>query len=294
MMESIKPSALMSNGSKAFRKKYFKKNNPKKRFVIWSIISVSVLIFILVMPYLAKYDPYEINLTNTLFAPTKEHILGTDYLGRDVLSRILVGGRRSVYSALLVVLITASIGTVIGVLCGFFGGIFDTIVMRITDSFQAFPTLIFTIAVAAILGGGLFNAIIAMSVIGWTSYARLARSNVMTIKEKTYVKASIITGYSKAAVLFKVILPNAISGIIVMASMNISNCILAFAGLSFLGLGTQRPFPEWGGMLNDGQETLQLAPWCVIYPGIAIFIIAFIMGMFGDSVNELLNPNKKK
>ena len=133
---------------------------------------------------------------------------------------------------------------------------------------------------------------IAMCAISWTSYARLARSSVMSIKERTYVKAALITGSSKASVLFRTILPNSLGSIIVMASMHVSNEILSFAGLSFLGLGTAKPFPEWGAMLNDGQQTLQTAPWTVIFPGLAIFAVVIIMGMFGDSVNELLNPNK--
>ena len=294
MMDGIKPSNLISKQARRARRKARSRISPKTRLIIWSSIVIALLVFVIFSPKLAPYDPYAIDLKNTLTGPSPVHKLGTDYIGRDVLSRILCGGYRSIYSALAVVAITAVIGTVIGILCGYIGGAFDTIVMRITDSFQAFPSLIFTIAVAAMLGGGLLNAIIAMSVIGWTGYARLARSSVITIKEKTYVKAAFITGYSKLGLLFRTILPNAISSIIVMASMSVSDKILAFAGLSYLGLGTAKPFPEWGAMLNDGQETLQLAPWAIIYPGIAIFVVVIIMGMFGDSVNEYLNPDKNK
>lgn len=294
MLEVIKPSNLISKQARRARCKAGSRIRPKTRLIIWSGIAIALLVFVIFSPKIAPHDPYAIDLKNTLRGPSDIHRLGTDYIGRDILSRILCGGYRSIYSSLAVVVITAVTGTFIGVLCGYIGGAFDTIVMRITDSFQAFPSLIFTIAVAAMLGGGLLNAIIAMSAIGWTGYARLARSSVITIKEKTYVKSAFITGYSKVGLLFRIILPNAISSIIVMASMDVSNKILAFAGLSYLGLGTAKPFPEWGAMLNDGQETLQIAPWAIIYPGMAIFIVVIIMGMFGDSVNEYLNPEKRK
>ncbi|MDU0939916.1 MAG: ABC transporter permease [Clostridiales bacterium] len=294
MMDCIKPSNVISKQAGKVRRRVGNRISPRTRLIIWSSVVIGLLVFVIFSPRLAPYDPYAIDLKNTLTGPSELHRLGTDYIGRDIFSRILHGGYRSIYSALAVVLITAGTGTVVGILCGYIGGAFDTIVMRITDSFQAFPSLIFTIAVAAMLGGGLLNAIIAMSAIGWTGYARLARSSVITIKEKNYVKAALITGSSKTGLLFRTILPNAMSSIIVMASMSVSNKILAFAGLSYLGLGTAKPFPEWGAMLNDGQETLQIAPWAVIYPGAAIFIVVIIMGMFGDSVNEYLNPDKKK
>ena len=286
------PTAVISKTAAKIRKKALKKNHTRLRFIIWSCIAAALFIFVIITPVFAPFDPYEIDLKNTLTAPSGAHIMGTDYVGRDIFSRILHGGARSVYTAVAVVAITATIGTIIGTLCGYIGGAFDVIVMRITDAFQAFPSLIFTIAVAAMLGGGMTNAIFAMCAIGWTAYARLARSSVMSVKERTYVKAALITGSSKPGTLFKTVLPNSLGSIIVMASMHIGNEILAFAGLSYLGLGTAKPFPEWGTMLNDGQQSLQTAPWTVIFPGIAIFAVVIIMGMFGDSVNELLNPDK--
>ncbi len=291
-IDGLKPSSIISKSAAKIRKRALKKNRTKLRFIIWSCIAAALFVFVIIAPAFAPYDPYAIDLKNTLSAPSDIHVMGTDYVGRDILSRILCGGYRSVYAAVAVVAITATIGTIIGTLCGYIGGAFDVIVMRITDAFQAFPSLIFTIAVAAMLGGGMLNAIVAMCAISWTSYARMARSSVMSVKERTYVKAALITGSSKASVLFKTILPNSLGSIIVMASMHVSNEILAFAGLSFLGLGTAKPFPEWGTMLNDGQQTLQTAPWTVIFPGLAIFAVVIIMGMFGDSVNELLNPDK--
>lgn len=158
---------------------------------------------------------------------------------------------------------------------------------------QSFPSLVFTIAVASMLGADLGNCIIALSAIGWTTYARLAWSQVLSLKEKTFVSAAKVSGMSDGWILLHALLPNSLSPVIVEASMHVGNAILSFAGLSFLGLGTMPPFPEWGTMLNDGKATLQTAPWTVIFPGLAILLVVMIMGMFGDSIHNLFNPQKR-
>ena len=265
---------------------------PKARFLFWLAVVGLLAVFALAAPLFIRHDPLEVNLLQVTKAPGKEYIMGTDYIGRCIFCRLVKGASRSIFAACAVVAITFVIGTAIGCLCGYIGGAFDTVVMRFVDAVQAFPSMVFTISVAAMLGSGLLNCIIAMTAVGWTGYARLARSQVLTLKEKTFVSAARISGMSRTAILFKTILPNSLTPLVVSASMHVGSAILGFSGLSFLGLGTAPPFPEWGNMLNDGKATLQTAPWTVIFPGLAILIVVMIMGMFGDSINELLNPKK--
>lgn len=269
------------------------KISTKGRFLFWCCVVAALVIFALVGPHFCRHDPYKIDLRNVTAAPSDEYIFGTDYIGRCIACRLVHGASRSIFAAFAVVAITFVIGTAIGVVSAYVGGAFDTVVMRFVDAVQAFPSMVFTISVAAMLGTGMINCIIAMTVIGWTGYARLARTQVLSLKEKTFVSAARISGMSRAQILLKTILPNSLTPLVVSASMHVGNAILSFSGLSFLGLGTAPPYPEWGNMLNDGKATLQQAPWTVFYPGLAILIVVMIMGMFGDSVNEMLNPKKR-
>ena len=259
------------------------------RFYFWLSVIILLCLASWIAPHFLKHDPFEVNLLQVTKAPGNGYLMGTDYLGRCIFCRLLKGAFRSIFSALAVVSITFVIGTAIGSACGYAGGMFDTVVMRFVDAVQAFPELVFTISVAAMLGSGIWNCIIAMSAIGWTSYARLARSQVLQIKEKTYVSSVKISGAGKGAILFRTILPNSMTPLVVQASMHVGNAILGFSGLSFLGLGTAPPYPEWGTMLNDGKQSFQTAPWTILFPGLAIFLVVMIMGMFGDSVNGLIN-----
>ena len=270
-------------------KKGKKKN---ARFIIWSCIVGLLLVFCIVAPQFASHDPYEMNLLAVNQAPSAEFIMGTDYIGRCILCRLLYGAARSVYAALFVVFITFMIGVAIGSVSGYIGGTADLCIMRFVDSVQAFPSLVFTISIAAMLGGGMGNCMIAMSAVGWTTYARLARSKVLSLKERTFVSAARVSGMSGFQILVKTIIPNSLPLLIVQGSMHIGNAILEFAGLSFLGLGTAPPYPEWGNMLNDAKASLQTAPWTVLFPGLAILCVVMIMSMFGDSLNEVLNPKK--
>lgn len=264
------------------------------RFWFWLILVLLLFLAACMAPYFLRHDPFEVNLLQVNKAPGNGYLMGTDYLGRCIFCRLLKGAARSIFAALAVVLITFVIGTAVGSICGYIGGMFDTLVMRFVDAVQAFPQLVFTISVAAMLGTGIGNCIIAMSAVGWTSYARLARSKVLQIKEKTYVSFARISGAGRTKILFRTILPNSLTPLIVEASMHIGNAILGFSGLSFLGLGTAPPYPEWGTMLNDGKQSFQTAPWTVLYPGLAIFLVVVIMGMFGDSVNALIRKKKRQ
>lgn len=267
-------------------------DSPKMRFVFWSIVVLLLLVFAAIGPLFMQHDPLEVNLAQVNMPPSGEYPLGTDYIGRCILCRLIEGAARSIYSAIIVVALTFVVGTFIGTLSGFFGGTLDTLLMRLVDSFQAFPSMIFTIAVAGMLGMGIKNCIIAMAVIGWTGYARLARNQILSVKERTFVSAARISGCSTLQILLRTILPNSLSPLVVFATMHVGSAILSFAGLSFLGLGTPPPFPEWGNMLNEGRQRLQIAPWSAMFPGLAIVLVVVIMGMFGDSINEMLNPKK--
>lgn len=272
-----------------------KRNKKKKRnyrFIIWSIVVALLLIFCIIAPHFATHDPYEMNLLAVNSAPSKEYIFGTDYIGRCILCRLLYGAARSVFAALAVVAITFVVGVSIGSITGYIGGTADILIMRFVDSVQAFPSLVFTISIAAMLGSGMVNCMIAMSCIGWTTYARLARTQVLSLKERTFVNAAKVSGMSNVQILLKTIVPNILPPLVVEGSMHIGNAILEFAGLSFLGLGTAPPYPEWGNMLNEAKASLQTAPWTVMFPGFAILLVVMIMSMFGDSINEQLNPKK--
>ncbi|SFR65560.1 ABC transporter permease [Anaeromicropila populeti] len=265
----------------------------KKRFLFFSIVSLIIIIFSLIAPYLTPNDPYETNVLLGKLAPCKSYPFGTDSLGRCVLSRVMVGAKTSIFSALVLVFITFAFGTLIGIISGYFGGIFDSILMRFVDILLAFPSMVLAIAVAGILGGGLINAMLALGLTAWTTYARLARSHVLAIKEEDFIKAAKINGSSKTAIMFKHLLPNIIGPLVVNATVQIGSTMMGIAGLSFLGLGVQVPHAEWGSMVSEARTCFQLAPWTVFGPGIAIIITIMIFNCFGDSVQNILDPKHK-
>src|SRR5688572_4151231 len=210
------------------------------------------LLITLGAPLLAPYDPLKQNIVDRLQPPNSTYWFGTDQLGRDVLSRVMYGGRISLPAALMVILLAGIVGTLIGSVAGFWGGTLDEFFMRLTDIFMAFPTIILAMSIAAALGPNISNAIIAMIVVWWPNYARVVRSLVLSVKENEYVLASRATGASQLRVLWRVVLPNSFAPVLVMATLDLGNAILVFAGLSFLGLGAEPSTPEWGRMISDG------------------------------------------
>ena len=228
-------------------------------------------------------------MLNTLKAPSREFPFGTDSLGRDVYSRILYGASKTIFSALIVVSTTFVFGTFVGMVSGYFGGKFDRVVMRIVDVFLAFPGLVLAIAVAGILGGGIINAMIAIGAIGWTKYARISRSKVLELKEETFIQASKISGHGPVYIMFKHIIPNIVGYLIVTASLDIGTVIMEMSSLAFLGLSSPLPTPEWGAMISEGKSVIQFAPWTMIAPGIAIFIVVVLFNLLGDVVKDLLD-----
>lgn len=252
-----------------------------------------LIVFSLIAPLIVPNDP---NTTNVMIAkqpPSSAYPFGTDAFGRCVFSRVLYGARTSIFTALALVGITAVFGTVVGMLCGYFGGAIDTVIMRIVDILLAFPNLILAIAVAGIMGGGLINAMIALFITGWTSYARLARSHVFAIKKEEFISASRLSGAGKTSVMFRHLLPNIMAPLIVNATVQISSMMMGVAGLSFLGIGVTEPNAEWGSMINQARGLLQLAPWTILAPAGAIIITIMIFNLLGDTVSDYLDPKRK-
>lgn len=254
--------------------------------VTWVLITIGA-------PAFAPYEPLEQNIVDRLQPPNSTYWFGTDQLGRDVLTRVMYGGRLSLPAALVVVVIALSVGTVVGALAGYLGGIWEEILMRVTDVFMAFPTIILAMAVAAALGPNLSNAIVAMVVVWWPRYSRVVRSLVLTVKENDYVEASRAVGASERYLLWRVVLPNCIAPAVVMATLDFGNAILVFAGLSFLGLGPEPSTPEWGRMVADGIQYFDQW-WIAAFPGMAIFTVVMAFNFVGDGLRDALDPRLRK
>jgi peptide/nickel transport system permease protein len=242
--------------------------------------------------HLAPHDPYQQNLADRLHPPSSAYPFGTDQLGRDLLSRLMVGARISLSIAVLVVTISLTIGTVVGLVSGFLGGWTDEALMRLVDVVLAFPGLLLALVVAGILGPSLTNIMIALAVVGWTQYARIVRGSVLSVKEREFVKASQMMGVSRPWLVVRHIVPNVISPVIVLATLDMAYVILATAGLSFLGLGAQPPTPEWGTMLSGGRQHLLTSWWIANVPGVTIMLTVLGFNILGDSLRDSLDPRE--
>ncbi len=254
--------------------------------VIWIAISLAA-------GEIAPYNPLDQNVMNRLQAPSREHIFGTDQLGRDVLSRVIYGGRTSLPAGLLVVVSAMVVGTVFGAVAGYVGGLWDELLMRFTEVFMAFPIIILAMAIAAALGPNVTNAVIAMIVVWWPNYARIVRSLVISVKSDAYVESARAIGSPPARVLVVTILPNCVAPALVMATLDIGNAILIFAGLSFLGLGPEPSSPEWGRMVSDGIDYFDQW-WLSTFPGLAILTVVMALNFVGDGMRDLLDPRSRK
>ncbi len=270
-----------------------RKNTVKTRLIFFGTLAVLLLLCSLFSEYLAPSDPYLQDLSNAKALPSAAHLLGTDRYGRDMLSRVIVGSKTSIFSTLLLVGIITVTGTVIGVFSAWCGGWADTLLMRISDLFLAFPGLVFALAVAGVLGGGLQNAIIALAAISWPKYARIARSETLSKKEMPFMKASVLSGSSTAKLLAKHILPNIIGPVLVTSMLDIGTMMMELAGLSFLGLGAKPPIAEWGSMMSDSRNLLTTAPWVTLSPGFAIFISVMVFNLLGDTIRDYADPKAR-
>lgn len=275
------------------RKQKIRKTHTKAKLVFFLVLTALLLFVAAFAKYLCPYDPYVQDLALAQKPPGPEHLLGTDRYGRDMLSRVIIGSTTSIYATLLLVAVITVVGTAIGIFCGWKGGKVDTVLMRISDLFLAFPGLVFALAVAGVLGGGIQNAIIALAVISWPKFARLARGLTLTQKDSAYLMAAKLSGSSTGKLLLKHILPNIAGPILVTSVLDIGTMMMELAGLSFLGLGVKPPMAEWGSMINDGRSMLQISPWMVLAPGMAIFITVMIFNLLGDTIRDYMDPKER-
>lgn len=246
------------------------------------LILVAGLLFVACFgQYIVPYDPYAQDLSNAFQPPSGSHLLGTDRYGRDLFSRIIIGAQTTIFSALALVAGITIVGTVIGVICGYVGGWIDSLIMRISDIFLAFPEMVFAIA-------------IAVGLIAWPRYARVARSQVLAMKNHQYMNAAKLMGTRWYKVILKHIMPNILGPIVVTAALDVGAMIMNLAGLSYLGLGVVPPTPEWGSMMSEGRSMLQTSPWIVLAPGLAIFITVIIFNLLGDTVRDILDPKQTR
>ena len=259
------------------------------------LILVAGLLFVACFgQYIVPYDPYAQDLSNALQPPSGSHLLGTDRYGREFFSRIIIGAQTTIFSALALVAGITIVGTVIGVICGYVGGWIDSLIMRISDIFLAFPEMVFAIAIAGVLNGGIWSAAIAVGLIAWPRYARVARSQVLAMKNHQYMNAAKLMGTRWYKVILKHIMPNILGPIVVTAALDVGAMIMNLAGLSYLGLGVVPPTPEWGSMMSEGRSMLQTSPWIVLAPGLAIFITVIIFNLLGDTVRDILDPKQTR
>ena len=250
----------------------------------------AIILIAIFAPFLTPFDPYEQNLSRALAPPDEINLLGTDRYGRDVLSRVIVGSQTTLCASLLLLLTITLLGSIIGSIGGLVGGRLDTFLMRTSDVFLAFPQMVFAIAAAGALGGGLFNAALALALIGWTKYARLSRGLVLTLRSMPYIQSARMSGTSSASILIDHLLPNVAGPILVTAALDLGTIIMELAGLSFLGLGAMPPTAEWGAMMNNGRSMLQTAPWTILSPGAAIFLTVATFNLLGDKLRDVLDP----
>lgn len=285
-------------------KKIMKKNtNPW--FEAWrrllkskiGIAGLGIIMFLIIVaalaPVLAPYDPFKQNILARYKSPSAEHLLGTDEMGRDILSRIIYGSRISIQVGLVSVALALVFGVSFGLAAGYYGGKLDMLIMRFMDIMLAFPSILLAIGIVAILGPQLKNTMLAIGIINVPRFARIVRSSVISIKESEYISAVRALGAGDFRIIFKHLLPNAMAPLIVQTTLSIATAILEAAALSFLGLGAQPPSPEWGAMLSDARSSLQRAPWVATFPGLAIIFGVLGFNLLGDGLRDALDPKMK-
>ncbi|ANL69412.1 dipeptide ABC transporter permease protein (plasmid) [Rhizobium phaseoli] len=254
------------------------------------VIIVLLIVVATAAPLLTSYDPIVQDMAGRLAPPSAEHWLGTDNFGRDVFARVIYGARTTLYIIMLVTIIVAPLGLLIGTFSGYFGGIVDEILMRITDIFLSFPGLVLALGFAAALGPGITNAIVAISLTAWPPIARLARAETLSLRKADYIAAVRLQGATSIAIITRHILPMCIPSVIVRVTLNMAGIIITAAGLGFLGLGAQPPWPEWGSMAASGREFMLDSPWVIAAPGIAIALVSLAFNLVGDALRDVLDP----
>jgi len=258
--------------------------------VLGLLIIVGLSLIALFAPLIAPFDPLVTNLSERLQPLSADHIFGTDELGRDIFSRVVWGSRLTLYVIGLVAIIAAPVGIIVGTVSGYFGGFIDTVLMRITDIFLAFPKLILALAFVAALGPGIENAIIAIAITSWPPYARIARGETITIRNSDFIRAIRLQGAGSIRIITGHVMPLCLSSLIVRVTLDMAGIIITAAGLGFLGLGAQPPSPEWGAMTSSGRAYILDQWWLITMPGMAIFIVSLAFNLLGDGLREVLDP----
>ncbi len=268
----------------------FKRN---KLALLGAAFLMGLILVAILAPFIAPYSPNETDVYNKRAPPSSEHLLGTDQLGRDTLSRLIFGSRVALLVGLLIVSVSGGIGITLGLLAGSFGGWVDEVIMRLVDTFMAFPVIIFGMAMASALGFGLYPVIIAVGFIVWTRFARVTRGEVLSIRQETFIESAKSVGESKWSIIFRYIFPNVLPSIVVVATIQMPTAILYSAALNFLGIGVQKPTPSWGSMVSDGSAFMQFHPTLVTVAGIAIVITVLAFNLVGDGLRDALDPVRR-
>ncbi len=261
--------------------------------MIGTIIFVALALAALLAPLVAPYDWNETDVGPRLAAPSLEHFFGTDLHGRDVFSRVIAGGRYSISLGLATVLLSLVVGSLIGILLGFLGGRIDAWGCRLLDVLLSFPAIVLAILVVSVLGVGLVNCVIAVAIAGVPRFARVVRGAALVVREQPYVEAALALGASDVRIMRRHLLPNVVPTLVVLGTLDLGNAILSTATLSFLGLGAQPPTPEWGTMLSGGREFMRYAPWTMIFPGLALFLVVMSVNLVGDRLSQVLDPRAR-
>lgn len=271
------------------RRQKIRKNYQQKKLIFLLILTAAFMSVVIFAENICPYDP-NAQIFSSLESPSLSHIAGCDRMGRDLFSRILIGLKTSVLSTLVLVGIITVFGTAVGILCGHFGGVFDSVIMRVSDICLAFPGLVFALAIASLLGSGLNNAVLALAVVSWPKYARVARGQTLSLESADFIAAARLSGDSDLQLIIRHILPNIGGTILVTAVLDIGTMMMELAGLSFLGLGATPPTAELGSMMSGGRSMLLTHPWVIVSPGIAIFVAVSIFNLLGDAVRDYLEP----
>ncbi|MGA1862396.1 ABC transporter permease [Deferribacter thermophilus] len=268
----------------------------KGNTLFWLGLAIVFSFFLIAIfaPWIATHDPYKINLNGIFLPPSKEHLFGTDDLGRDVFSRIVYGARVSLLVGFISVGISIFIGTILGLIAGYYGGIVDSIVMRFVDVMLSFPSFFLILAVIGFLKPSLINVMIVIGFTSWMGVARMVRAEVMSVKERDYVIAARLLGLKTRKILIKHILPNVFTPIFVTATLGIAGAILTESALSFLGLGVQPPTPSWGNILTVGKDNIMFAWWLSFFPGVAIFLTVLGYNLLGEGLRDILDPKEEQ